>query len=178
MLKRCRASVGIFPGIKKTPFYNEDLYKHEPYALILLSGKINLKNVPVQITSISENEYQIDVESNTGNQTFPVKFTQRGKFGEPFENSYFGFILDKVNGQFIPGNEIHFIIHNLDNLASTYQKKLKVISNENKPDLMELLLSENNPDRGVDFLNRLEQTYIDFGLAEKKQCGRKYDQIY
>ena len=36
---------------------------------------------------------------------------------------------------------------------------------------MEVLISENNPQRGVDFLNRLEQTYIEFGLAEKTRVA-------
>jgi len=36
---------------------------------------------------------------------------------------------------------------------------------------MELLLAENNPERGVDFLNRLEQTYIEYGLAEKNSVA-------
>ena len=63
------------------------------------------------------------------------------------------------------------MVHNLDYLALKYQKKIKVFSNDKKPDLMDLLISENNPQRGVDFLNRLEQTYIEFGLAEKTRVA-------
>jgi len=156
---------------QKTPLYGKDLYKHEPFKLTLLPSKTNLSDLPVLITQISEDEYQVDVASKTKVPPMTINFSQKGTFGKPFENSYFGFTIDKVPGQIQSGRDLYFVIHNLDNLAIQYQKKLNVISNEKKPDLMELILSENNTERGVDFLNRLEQTYIDFGLAEKNRVA-------
>ncbi len=156
---------------QKTPLYGKDLYGNEPFRVVLLSNKTNLLEVPVLITRISDSEYMVDVESKIDSLTIPVKFSQKGKFGEPFVNSYFGFILEKVRGQFVSEKYFYFVINNLNMLAKQYQKRLKVISNEKKPDLMELILSVNNSKRGVDFLNRLEQTYIDYGLAEKNRVA-------
>ena len=156
---------------QKTPLYGKDLYGNDPYKVVLSSNKKNLTDVPVSITGISDSEFQVDVDASPGRNMTPIKFSQRGKYGEPFENSYFGFTIIKVGGQSIIDKKLYFIINNLNILALQYQKKLKVVTNEKKPDFMELNLSDNNAQRGVDYLNRLEQTYIDYGLAEKNRVA-------
>lgn len=157
---------------QKTPLYGRDLYGQEPYKVILLSGKINLTDVPISITSISDSEFRVDVESKTDSLNQLVKFSQKGKFGEPFENKYFGFTLEKAGDQQATSKNIYFVINNLNNLALQYQKKFKVISNEKKPDLLQLILTESNSKRGVEYLNRLEQTYIEYGLDEKNRVAQ------
>ena len=155
---------------QNTPLYGKDLYGRDPFKVILLSDKTNLKDIPVSITSISDSEFKVDVET-TDSLKNTIKFSQKCQFGEPFENKYFGFILEKFGSQIVSGKRFYFVINNLNNLALQYQKKLKVISNEKKPDMIELVLSENNAKRGVDFLNRLEQTYIEYGLDEKNRVA-------
>jgi len=156
----------------KTPLYGKDLYGNEPYKVILQSNKKNLSGVPVFVQQISETEFQVVVEAKIDSLSLPVKFTQKGTFGEPFENRYFGFTLEKIAGNSFPSNKkLYFIVNNLNNQALKYQKKLEVVSSEKKPDMIELIIRENNPKRGVDFLNRLEQTYIDYGLAEKNRVA-------
>lgn len=156
---------------QKTPLYGKDLYKNEPYKVILLSGKTNLEGVPVLVTQLNDSEFMVDVDTKIGRFKTLVKFSQKGKLGSPFENNYFGFVLEKTQKQFVSGEKMYFVINNFSKLASVYQQDLKVISNEKKPDLMELIFSSENPQRGVDFLNRLEQTYIDYGLDEKNRVA-------
>ena len=153
---------------QKTPLFNKDLYGNEPYKVILISNKTNLTDVPVFIKPTSDSEFQADVESSLA---IPAGFSQKGKFGKPFENHYFSFVVEKMSTQISADREIYFVINDLNRLASKYKNKLKVITNEKKPDMMELILSENNRKRGVDFLNRLETTYVDYGLAEKNQVA-------
>lgn len=156
---------------EKTPLFGKDLYNNEPYRVTLMNGKTNITEVPVFISQISDTQYQVDVDTNNGNSAVQLKLSQKGNFGEPFESTYFTFTLDKIEGHMVAGKTLYFVINNLNNMALNYQKKLKVIANEKKPDLMELILSEGNLERGVDFLNRLEQTYIDYGLAEKNRVA-------
>lgn len=156
---------------QKTLLFNKDLYGNEPFKVILISNKTNLTDVPVLIIPISDSEFQVDVETSKSSLAIPVKFSQKGKFGKPFENHYFSFVVEKMNTQISADREIFFVINDLKSLVSKYRNKLKVIANEKKPDLMELILSENNRKRGVDFLNRLETTYVDYGLAEKNQVA-------
>lgn len=147
---------------KKTPFYGKDLYGNEPYKVILLPEKSNLTDIPLIIIQLSDNEYQLEAKT--------IMFTDRGKFGEPFINNYFSFVIQKTRNS-IQDKELYFVINNLNKLAIDYQKKLDIISNEKKPDMLELILSDKNAQRGVDFLNRLEKTYIEYGLAEKNRVA-------
>lgn len=158
---------------KETILYNKDLYENEPYQVNPLTDKKNLTAVPVYIRQISDSVYTATVETTTqiGGINIPVAFSAVGKFGVPFKNNYFSFILSKVEGRSGYQENIYFVINNLNILALKYQRKLKVIINEKKPDLIELVLSENHTQRGVDFLNKLEQTYIDYGLAEKNRVA-------
>jgi len=156
---------------QKTPLYGKDLYGNEPYNLTLLSNKTNIKGVPVVISWISDSEFQADVDTRIDSLNFHIKFSQKGRFGEQFENTYFDFILNKVDGKLVSGKKVYFIINNLNNLALQFQKNLKVISDEKKPDMIELILSESNSKRGIDFLNRLEQTYIEYGLDQKNRVA-------
>ncbi len=156
---------------RETPVYGMDLYGNEPYRVTILDNKTNLTDVRVYISRISDSEFQAKVSQRLDTLKTPVKFTQKGKFGEPFENKYFGFILEKAGGKFVAGENYYFVINNLSKLALIYQKKLKVISSEKKPDMIELILSENTASRGVDYLNRLEQTYIEYGLDEKNRVA-------
>jgi len=156
---------------QKTPLYGKDLYRNEPFLVTLLPNKANLTNVPVYVLQISDSEFQVNVESKKDSLNMPVKFSQKGRFGELFENKYFSFTLDKLGRNIDPEKELYFEINNLNILALKYQKKLNVLTNEKKPDMMELMFSENNPQRGVDFLNRLEQTYIEYGLDEKNRVA-------
>ena len=155
---------------EKTLLYGKDMYGNEPYQVTLQPGKKNLLEVPVLITRISDSEYQVDVKAII-DPNIPVKFTQKGRFSEPFENRYFSFTLEKRDGQYSAEKKFYFVINNLSKLASKYQKKIKVLIIEKKPDMIELLLSENNPERGAVFLNRLEQTYIEYGLSEKNRVA-------
>ncbi len=156
---------------QKMPLYDKDLYNNEPYQMKLLSNKNNTTGIPVQIKEISNSEYIIEIKGKSGDGKIPFNFSKKGKFGEPFENSYFNFIIEKRNPNDISKKDIFFVIYNQSNLARIYQNKIKVIYNEKLPDIMELVLSEQNPQRGVDFLNKLEQTYIDYGLADKNRVA-------
>lgn len=156
---------------QRMTLYDRDLYASEPYMLTLLSNKTNLTDIPIQIQEISGLEYVIQVEGKPGNGRIMSNFSQKGKFGEPFESTYFNFIIEKKLGNQIYSKNIFFVIYNLSNLARTYQGKIKVIYNDKMPDIMELVLSEQNAKRGVDFLNKLEQTYIDYGLADKNRVA-------
>lgn len=156
---------------QKTPLYSKDLYGNEPYSLKLQSNQVNLTDVPVFVKQLSDTEYQVDVESKSDSLAIPIKFSEKGRFGELFNNKYFNFTLYKINGRLVSKKDLFFVINNLNNLALNYQKKLKVISDEKKLDYMDLILSESNAKRGVDFLNRLEQTYIEYGLDEKNRVA-------
>lgn len=155
---------------EQTPLYGKDLYKREPYMVTLIPNKSNITEIPIYVKSLTDKEYLIEVDAKDDFHR-DIKVIQKGRFGEPFENRYFNFILTSSNSGFATTSPIYFTINNLSKTALDFQKKLKVMTNEKKPDMMELIFSCNNKERGVDYLNSLEQTYIEYGLEEKNRVA-------
>lgn len=154
---------------QKTLLFNKDLYGNEPFKISLLPEKLNITGIPVYITQVSDTEFEVkaDAKYKQGSVSRDVFFTQKCKYGEPFENQYFGFVLEKSNKQVGAKSGLFFMVNNFNSLVLQYQNSLKVIPNEKQKYMIELMLSENNARRGVDYLNELAQFYVDYGLAEK-----------
>lgn len=149
--------------------YDKDLYGIEPFKVSLLPDKLNFTGMPIYIRKISDTEFEVNIDAKykQGGMSYDVLVKQKGKFGESFENQYFGFILEKTNSPMGSRAGLFFMINNLNNLVLKYQNSLKVIPNEKQPYMLELVLNESNAWRGVDYLNALTQYYVDYGLAEK-----------
>src|SRR5690606_13473495 len=86
---------------KKGPFHDIDMYKNEPFELIIPAGAMNAKNVPLSIKMLNDNQYEVSASGETNQngylQTF--KFEEVAEFGKPFLNDYFNFQLNKRNAQ-------------------------------------------------------------------------------
>jgi capsular exopolysaccharide synthesis family protein len=157
---------------QKTPLYDKDLYNNIQFNVVLQPGKTNAYEIPIYFRELSGTDYELTVDGIPQNFTTPIKFIRRGKFGELFTNPYFSFVIEKTgNKNLNSSGKLFFVIKNLNELAKAYQNNLKVITDEKKPDIMELVFSTSNPERGVEYLNRLEQTYIDYGLDNKNEVA-------
>ena len=160
---------------QKTPLFDKDLFNSTPYQIVLQQNKTNITEIPIWIKELSDKEYLIEVKGISQNTHLPLNFTKRGKFGELFENKYFSFVINKINKnnwiKSTASGKLFFVIKNLNELAKVYQNNLKVVYDEKKPDVMQLIFTISNPQRGVEYLNRFEQTYIDYGLDNKNRVA-------
>lgn len=155
---------------EKKLLYGDDLYLNEPYIVTLLPNKSNVTGIPIFVKALNAKEYRIEVDAKD-KMNRSIKISQTGRLGEPFESQYLNFTLDQANPNIDTKGSIYFTINNLSKMALEYQGKLKVITDEKKPDMMELIYSDNNAKRGVDYINKLEQTYIEYGLNEKNRVA-------
>ncbi len=158
---------------QKTLLYGKDLYGEEPFKVKCLPNKANLQGIPIFFQMLDGQKYVIQVDGDIliNNMKRTIRFKQNGILGEPFENEYFAFIIEDPNMRVNNNEHLYFVINNLNDLALKYQKNLKIISNEKKPDLIEIVLVDRNCKRGVDFLNTLGERYIEFGLEEKNRVA-------
>jgi tyrosine-protein kinase Etk/Wzc len=154
---------------QKMLLYNKDLYGDEPYKVNIIPNKTNIKDVPIFIEQLSGDEYKITVNSQSkkDNIDLPVKFIQKGRFGEPFENKYFGFILERSNNKLTSQPNLFFQFNDPENLISVYQSNLKVFTLVDQSNLIHLSLSGSNPQHVTDYLNELAKVYINYSLSEK-----------
>ena len=158
---------------EKTPLYNKDLYPGEPYRIIPIPGKSNTAGIPLSVTKLSDTQYRIETDTrmSTGNLTKLVKFSQDGTFGKPFENSYFGFVLEAPVTDPVKTKKIFFVFNDYQSIILTTQKNLKVTTDDLQPGLISLQFKGNNAQRGVDYLNELQETFIKHSLREKNKLA-------
>ncbi len=156
---------------QKGVFRDVDLYKNTPYKATLVTDSINVLNVPVSITPISNDSYKLKAEvKDIFNNKIDVEL--EGKYGNPIYSEYFNLTIDKDETQ--KANEdvsYYFIINNLDNITKSYVNGLAVdFANENG-DGIALSLQERNAQRGVDYMNALIAVYLKHGLNEKNRTA-------
>jgi tyrosine-protein kinase Etk/Wzc len=158
---------------KKGLFYNSDLYKNEPFELVVSPNAKNAKNVDIQIVMLNENEYEISAKGETTQNGYhqSFKFKETARFGEPFINDFFDFRLNKGNGN---ENEKYLLrFNNIVLLTNQYLKRTEIKMEDLNADLISITIKGNNIQREVDFINELNDVFIQFGLENRYQTTEK-----
>jgi len=159
---------------KRNLFITEDLYQSAPFKITLYDDFLNLRNIPIKITAVSEKEYQlsVDKEAFVNGKKELIQFEQKNRFGNPFRNRFFHFIVERVPGQKDdPESEYFFSFKDLDQLTMVYQTKLDIYLVNAEADLIRLNIRGNQPAREASFLNELCNVYIRYDLQKKNQVS-------
>lgn len=153
-------------------FFDLDLYGYEPFLVYETGIRSNPKDIPLFVSMISNEEYIVRTRNISSQIGSAPDFEAKGKFGVPFENKYFSFVLEKNQEVNVPMNvEYFFLFHDLENLALEYADRLNVSLEDLNGNIIALKLTGSKAERVVDFLNELSQEYIEFCLAEKNRIS-------
>jgi tyrosine-protein kinase Etk/Wzc len=161
---------------ENTPFYAKDIYGSEPPFLVTAKGsKANPTGIPILITPVSETEYLAEADTKTTDikgQELKINFKTKGLFGQPFENDFFAFTVEKNNAaKGKTPKESYFCFNDIEQMALAYSGKLSVKLVDKQSDLISLQLKGVNPVREIDYLNELGRVYIKYGLTEKNRTS-------
>src|SRR5690554_3235102 len=152
---------------------NFDLYGNEPFEVTLAPNAMNAKNVPLEIVMINLNEFKVAAKGETNQngymQTF--KFEETGRVGEPFLNDYFSFTLTPRNAK--PDETYILNFNNINVLTNQYMKRTLIEVQDINADIITISLETSNVQREVDFINELNDVFIDFGLQNRHQKSEK-----
>jgi tyrosine-protein kinase Etk/Wzc len=142
------------------------MYKSAPFKVITDSAGQNQKGVPVYITVLSNEKYLIDLDGSG-------KSKKEQKFGIPYIDQNYNFTLFYTNGQktkFDP-EKYFFIINDKPNLARAYQGKLNISTNDKRGTVLALSTTGSDAQMESDYLNKLMEVYIQYGLDEKNRTA-------
>lgn len=158
---------------RKGLFYNTDLYNQEPFELVLPSNAMNAQNVPLTIELLNENEYEVSAKGETTQNGYAqsIKFEEVVRFGEPFLNDYFSFTLEKQNAN--PDETYILVFNNINTLTNQYLKRTEIKLEDINADIIAVSLETDNVQREVDFINELNEVFIEFGLQNRYQTSEK-----
>ena len=156
---------------KKMPLDDFEMYGNEPYKVEFDQTAFNLKGVPIMVTPLDDKRYKITVDSKAVILDIPtdVAFEKEGIFGQPFENQYFSFTLQKAltpsDGKF------YFVFNDFDKLTLKDLANLNISPTSKNANLITLQFTGQNPNQEIAYLNELAAVYRDYGLRQKNQIS-------
>lgn len=169
VMKRLKDFHVVYAGVGKRGIVESRLYKSAPFKVIYDSLELEPKGIKVGIEILSDKEYSISLDGENKTETkmlFGDKFT-----GEGFEFT----IVARIAGSGIynkfSSNTYYFYFTDPENLASEYRSKLSVAPIDKDASLVNLSVSGFVLEQEADYLNKLMQVYIQYGLENKNKTA-------
>jgi capsular exopolysaccharide synthesis family protein len=162
-----------YSWFRKELLYDAELYNNEPFDLVVPPTAKNAESVLLEIVALDNKTYRIEASGETRMNGYlqEVNFEQVAKFGQPFANEFFNFTLNMRNGE--TGQTYLLRFNNLHALTSQYMNKTKIGLEEINSDLISIQITGENPHKEADFINELNNVFIQFGMENKYQNSEK-----
>jgi len=159
----------VYVGVGRRGIVESKMYKTCPFTVIYDSFEHEPKRTTVDIEILSEEKYRIKLNEN-------MNFEQEMSFGESFSGYGFNFtILRRIPGSGVfkqnGSNRYYFYFVDPGSLANQYRTKLSVAPIEKEASLVTLSVSGPVPEQEADYLNKLMDIYILYGLDNKNQTA-------
>ena len=141
------------------------LYKDSPFIVVYESLEKQATGRRVEIRILSEEKFSMRIDGKTN-------FEKEMYFGEPFKQNGFDFrieLRDKEGFRFDPNNSnrYYFYFESGASLANQYRGKLSIVPSQEESSLIVLTTTGFVPEKEADYLNKLMNVYLAFGLEYK-----------
>jgi capsular exopolysaccharide synthesis family protein len=159
----------VYVGIGRRGIVENRIYKSTPFKVIYDSLEHQTMELKVGIKILSEQEYLVKLNGD-------LNFEKKMRFGELFMEQGFDFIIQKNKpGENIynknGSNRYYFYFIDPGSLAHEYRTKLNVKPIVEEASLVTLSVSGSVSEQETDYLNKLMDTYILYGLDNKNQTA-------
>jgi len=153
---------------KKEIFLTNEIYKKSPFKVIPDTSKLQPPyGMIFCIKFINPTEFFLTIEGNND-------YKKRGKLFEKISEPEFSFTIQPVEKKLkkkdYVNNTYCFTFNRFENLVRKYKKKIK-IQQINRSSIYEISLTENNIQKGIDFLNKLANNSVNYTLEKKNQIA-------
>lgn len=174
-------SYHVGPWFKKREYYG-----YFPFEVILIKTQAQLYGVPFEIEILTNDRYRLFIDTNKFKVSNPsngsihevdkdFNYSQIFSFGEEVHHAYFNFIIKKpeynVNSEDFKGNDLSFIVHNLDGVANSYGDKIKVDNIDIQASIFKIVTIGALVDKEIDFLKKLTENYIQNKLISRNKIA-------
>ncbi len=150
---------------KKEFLYKKDLYKANPFELIVPPNANNTKNILLEITVLNDNQFRL--KAKVESSSHPVNIDNVIKFGEPFANDFFNFTLNK--GQGVTNEVFYLVFNDIQVLTNSYLEKTEISREDLNSDIISIKIEGENVQKEADFINELNNVYINYGVSDKNK---------
>ena len=161
----------VYVGVGRRGIVESNLYGTSPFIVVYDSLELQPKGVKVGVTVINEQQFQIEIDGN-------LNFKAEWSFGKRFSEHGFDFTIEKRNkGKSVysaeGSNNFYFYFVDPRYLANQYRTKLSVIPKDKDASLVTLTVSGSIPNQEADYLNKLMDDYVAYGLDFKRKIAEQ-----
>lgn len=179
---------GLYINVFKHGQYRvKEIYKDEPFEIIIDTNHIQSVNLDFYIDIISENEYRLYTDESTPVKTYNYRSCESGEnliipeinntfsFGEKVQTEGFSFklVLNELYRNNLNGKTYHFSFHSLDDVAKSYSRRLQIERITEDATILRLSIKHPLPEKANNYLNTLSEEFIQLGLKEKNETATK-----
>lgn len=161
----------IYTSVGRRGIAETRSYKTSPFVVVFDSLEKQSIGVRVDIKILSEQKYSLGINGNR-------KIEREMYFGENFNTPGFNFTINLRNKEvfkFDPNgsNKYYFYFTTPESLANSYRRKLSVTPVDEEASLVMLSTTGFVPEQEADYLNKLMEVYLEFGLEYKNMTAEQ-----
>jgi len=154
--------------ISKGNFITRNLYKTSPIIIQADYVSPEAYNLLFKIKLKSNGTYTITVEDNKLLSNFQLD----GIYGRPVQHNLF-FITVNNNNKYLGNTEMYFHFRTRESLVSDFSSRLNFGYVVEGSSVLQISLVGETPDRDMDFINKLCETFLDDNLDRKNDAANK-----
>lgn len=154
--------------ISKGSFKTRNLYNTSPISIESDFVSPEAYNILFKIKLRSNGTYTITVDDNK----FYNNFLLEGRYGQPVQHNLFFITVNNVN-KFLGNSEIYFQFRSRESLVSDFSSRLSFKYVVEGSSVLQISLVSETPERDVDFINKLCETFLAQNLDRKNEAANK-----
>ena len=154
--------------INRGRFKTSNLYKSSP--IIIQSEYLapEAYNYLFKIKFNDNDSFVISADGVKEENNFEIK----GRFGEPIQHGLFFITINKVYN-FTGRTELHFRFRNTESLIRDFMPRLGFNFVSEGSSVLGISLTSQTPERDVDFINKLCESFLDQNLDKKNDAAKR-----
>jgi len=154
--------------ISKGPFITRNLYRNSPILIQSTYISPEAYNLLFKIKVHQEGTYTITVENNKQYSNFQLN----GRFGVPIQHNLFFITIENLNN--FQGNvDLYFHFRDRESLVDDFKSRLNFGYDVEGSSVLKISLVSETPDRDIDFINKLCETFLADNLDRKNDAANK-----
>lgn len=154
--------------ISKGSFKTRNIYKSSP--VIIESDYVSPEayNILFKIKLHSNGTYTITVEDNKLFSNLSIQ----GRYGQPIQHNLFFITVNNVN-KFMGNSDVYFRFRSRESLVSDFSSRLSFGYVVEGSSVLQISLVSETPERDIDFINKLCETFLADNLERKNDAANK-----
>jgi tyrosine-protein kinase Etk/Wzc len=159
-----------------------EIYSNTGFEVYFDSSEVQLLNVPIFITAIDDNHFELSVytenastinykEETTSTLGGMLDFKQVFAFGEWIHTPWLNARIENHNLRNTSDRAYYFVFNHPENLTAHYANVLKAQKLGENSSIVHISVTGHNHQKNITFLKKLSETFINTNLEKKNQIA-------